>query len=361
MIKNPRLLLVLSVFLGLGLTGILAGCNMPGAASSQANLDVTQAYQTIQAKLTFAVGQTPVGTSSPTGSEPSPTATISPQEDASVTPTQNSTINATVTTNPQVTADSCDLAAAGYPKIDITIEDDTAMEPGESFTKIWRVENVGTCTWTKDYDAVFFSGEIMDASSSQPLESSVVPGSSIDISVNMVAPAQAGTYQGNWKLRNADGVLFGIGPGGESPFWVRIKVISDVAETVTIAPSPTPTAEVQASGSITLVLDDGLDLDNLSVNAGNPDLRYRTTIIDLRYQLFPVIGVTVSVFGDSQPTLSDCQTANLANAPIFLNDLPVGTYICHRTNLGLPGWTRFDGIDPDTEMVTLLVLTWKMP
>lgn len=363
MSKKFNLPLIFSMMICLGACGMLAGCNMPGVEPSQVTLNVTQAYQTLQAKLTLAVGQTPLGTPSPDALEQEDAPTLTPSMDASATATATNLAADLITNtpNPQATQQSCDQAAAGYPKIDIEIEDDTEMAPGESFTKIWRIENVGTCTWTTDYEVVFFSGEIMDASPSQPLSGSVPPGSSIDISVNMVAPVQAGTFQGNWKLQNAEGEMFGIGPGGESPFWVRIRVVSGAAETSTPAPSPTPTLEVQVTGSISLALDDNLDLDTLLVNSENADIRYRKTLIDSRYQLIPSLGVMMSLFGEVQPTFSDCQAANLSNTPVFINDLPVGTFICYRTNLGLPGWARYDGIATDTEILTLAVLTWRMP
>ena len=360
MSKKFNLSLMFSIIISLALCGSLSGCNMPGAAISQSTLNVTQAYQTLQANLTLAVGRTPLGTSSPTATELGDTPTITPQTDATATATPTTDL-VTNTPNPQATQPSCDQAAAGYPKIDIEIEDDTEMAAGESFTKIWRIENVGTCTWTTDYEVVFFSGEMMDAPPSQPLSSSVPPGSSIDISVNMVAPVQAGTYQGNWKLQNAEEQMFGIGPGSESPFWVRIKVVSEITETSTPVPSTTTTPEVQVNGPISLALEDNLDLDTLLVNSENPDLRYRKTLIDSRYQLVPALGVSLSVFGEVQPFLTDCQAANLTNTPLFLDDFAVGTYICYRTDLGLPGWSRYDGIDPDTEVLTLMVLTWRMP
>jgi hypothetical protein len=89
----------------------------------------------------------------------------------------------------------------------------------------------------------------------------------VDISVDMIAPATAGTYQGNWKLRNASNVFFGIGPGGGSPFWVRIVVstsLTSVATTsasTTITPTTPQPGGVQASGQRTLANNDGLDLD----------------------------------------------------------------------------------------------------
>ena len=361
MSKKFSLPLKIYLLLSLCLCMILASCNMPGETGSQTTLNVTQAYQTLQARLTFAVGQTPLATSSPTAPVSEGDSTNTPLIEFTATPTNPSTTLPTDTPNSQESQPVCDQAGAGYPKIDIEIEDDTEMAPGEAFTKVWRIANAGTCAWTTDYKVVFFSGEIMGASSSQPLEETVPTGSSIDIAVSMVAPEQTGTYQGNWKLQNADGEMFGIGPEGESPFWVRIQVVSEFSETATATPSLTPTTEIQASGAVTLTVDDTLDLDTLEINAGTTDIRYRKAVVDLRYQLFPVIGVTVSAFGGIQPTLSQCQGASLANAPIFLDELSVGDYICYRTNLGLPGWIRFDGIDSSTETVSLLILTWKLP
>jgi len=355
--KLPRFSKMLAIGLFFLWSYTLVGCNMPGIENSQLGLDVTQARQTVDARLTQAIGLTPTHDSLSQAQNPTTSPII---ENTSI-----SNLASTPTANPagteaaEVPTAGCDQAAAALPKIDISIEDDTEMASGEAFTKIWRVVNVGTCSWTTDYDVVFFSGELMDASTSLHLSESVSPNESVDISVNMVAPQEPGTYQGNWKLRNVDGTLFGIGPGGESPFWVRIKVVSAEIETAT--PTLAPTTDVQASGSASLALNDNLDLDTLLVNAGGPDLKYRTTLIDPRYQLVPLVGVKMSIFGSTQPGLMDCKAAILASSPIILKELVTGTYLCHRTDLGLPGWFRFDGLDSDTGAITLQALTWKLP
>ncbi|MEJ2448429.1 MAG: NBR1-Ig-like domain-containing protein [Anaerolineales bacterium] len=51
------------------------------------------------------------------------------------------------------------------------------------------------------------------------------PGASIDVSVELRAPEEAGTYQGNWGIKNTNGLAFGIGPAGV-PFYVKIKVVN---------------------------------------------------------------------------------------------------------------------------------------
>lgn len=109
---------------------------------------------------------------------------------------------------------------------DITVPDGTTFKPGETFTKTWRLKNTGTCKWTTAYSLIYVSGEKMGTVTSVNLPSEVLPGNMVDVSVNMTAPSIQGHYQGNWQLRNAAGVLFGIGLKANSYFWVEINVSS---------------------------------------------------------------------------------------------------------------------------------------
>jgi hypothetical protein len=108
---------------------------------------------------------------------------------------------------------------------DVSIPDDTTFIPEQTFTKTWRLKNTGSCTWTTSYSVVFASGEQMSAPSSVNLPHNVAPGQTVDVSVQMKAPAANGTYKGQWKLRNASGYVFGVG-SGNSAFWVQIKVFA---------------------------------------------------------------------------------------------------------------------------------------
>jgi len=91
------------------------------------------------------------------------------------------------------------------------------LDPGETFTKTWRLKNVGACSWTPSYAVVFSSGNQMGGPSAQALAGNVNPGQTVDLSVNLTAPSDPGTYSGYWKLRNASGATF-------AQFYVRIKV-----------------------------------------------------------------------------------------------------------------------------------------
>ncbi|MEN9564744.1 MAG: hypothetical protein RIR73_2988, partial [Chloroflexota bacterium] len=91
---------------------------------------------------------------------------------------------------------------------DLTIRDDTVLMLGETFKKIWRIKNTGTCAWKKDFAMTFFSGTSMDGLTS-PINQYVAPGNTAKISVPMTAPKTEGTYTGYWILSTSDGTKFG--------------------------------------------------------------------------------------------------------------------------------------------------------
>ncbi len=143
------------------------------------------------------------------------------------------TLTATPTpfiTPPPVTPAACDRVAF---VADVTVPDGASFAPGAAFTKSWRLQNIGSCTWTQDYALVFHSGELLGAPSVVNLPLTVAPGQMVDVAVNAVAPTAPGTYQGNWILRNPSGALFGLGAGGTHPFWMLIKVAGNAPVTDT--------------------------------------------------------------------------------------------------------------------------------
>jgi hypothetical protein len=97
--------------------------------------------------------------------------------------------------------------------------------PNTKFTKIWRLQNVGTCTWTTDYKVVYDSGNQMEGPAEVNLPMDVKPGETTDIAVDLYAPGWPGSYIGYWKLKSGNGTSFGIGSKANSVFYV--KVISD--------------------------------------------------------------------------------------------------------------------------------------
>ncbi|MBI5838487.1 MAG: hypothetical protein HZB19_00160 [Chloroflexi bacterium] len=107
---------------------------------------------------------------------------------------------------------------------DVTVPDGTTFAPNTSFTKTWRLKNIGTCTWTTSYQLMFDSGEKMGGPDTAAMPTNVAPGQTVDITIGLVAPATAGSYRGYWKFKNASGVPFGIGSAATKSWWVEIKV-----------------------------------------------------------------------------------------------------------------------------------------
>jgi hypothetical protein len=126
-----------------------------------------------------------------------------------------------LTSTPTATATPCDQVRFIN---DITVPNGTVLEPDTQFTKVWRVQNTGACTWGDDYAIVYVSGSRMNADYVVSLPEEVVPEQIVDIPVNMIAPTKKGTYTGYWQLRNASGVLFGLGKDAAESFSVTIKV-----------------------------------------------------------------------------------------------------------------------------------------
>jgi hypothetical protein len=226
---HKKLLLPLSLILL-----VMLSCNMPGVArptESGASALYTAAAQTVIAQMTQVSG--PPATPAATGMVPTfqpPTAGPTQAQPTQASPTQAPGTNtapaptALPTSTPAPTSVPLPCDAVRFVK-DVTIADNTEFAPGVKFTKTWRLRNNGTCTWTTGYSVVFVSGDAMSAPSTVALPHNVAPGDTVDVSVPMVAPDKAGTYRGNWMLRNASGALFGLGTDGSKPFWAQIKVV----------------------------------------------------------------------------------------------------------------------------------------
>ncbi len=186
---------------------------------------------------------------------PPPTVTGTPP-----TSTPTKTPPPATTTVPPSSCDKVQFVA------DVTVPDGTTYAPGQTFTKTWRLKNVGSCAWTTSYQLAFFGGEQMGAPASAAFPRNVEVGQTIDISVNMTAPSAAGSYRGNWMFKNASGALFGIGSQANKPWWVDIKVSGP---TVTPGgPSKTPTPTSTSGGpTVTPMPGSALDFASTACNA----------------------------------------------------------------------------------------------
>ncbi|MDY0125583.1 MAG: NBR1-Ig-like domain-containing protein [Anaerolineaceae bacterium] len=109
---------------------------------------------------------------------------------------------------------------------DLSIPDGTKLNAGTAFTKIWRLQNSGSCNWDSGFDIVFTKGNQLGANAVYDIPYAVPSGQYVDISINMVAPSVNGKYSSEWMLKSSNGVVFGTGSDSKGPFWVRMESIN---------------------------------------------------------------------------------------------------------------------------------------
>ncbi|MBL8102672.1 MAG: hypothetical protein JNM02_09100 [Anaerolineales bacterium] len=184
-------------------------CNAPGNSATPDTFATLNGLYTASAQTLEAAGTQTGYTVTP--GLPLPTATV-----GTSLPATN-----TVTSGGSGTVSRCDAAQFLG---DVTYPDGSLVARNNTFVKIWRIKNVGTCTWTTSYALVFTGGDPLSGPSAVALAGTVNPGQYIEIPVTFTAPGKDGNYRGYWKLRNTAGTLFGIGNLADTAFWVDIRV-----------------------------------------------------------------------------------------------------------------------------------------
>ena len=205
----------------------LTACNFPGSKQGQitptVNMVQTAAAMTVEAIRT---GQSSDGdgievipTNTPANQETQaalPTNTLQPT-DTKVPALPTSTPWPTYTPLPTYTPYPSNTPTPPAPcnqmKFirDVTIPDETWMRPEQEFTKIWEVQNTGSCSWDAGYSIVYGdSGGMLGASASKSMPSTPVdPGEKVQIAIAFTAPDSDGIYTSVWRMQDGSGNKFG--------------------------------------------------------------------------------------------------------------------------------------------------------
>jgi mRNA-degrading endonuclease toxin of MazEF toxin-antitoxin module len=149
----------------------------------------TEAVKTVIAAVTQTAAALPTETPAPPTETPVPTETVSPTPEDTPTATQVICNNAI------------------YVE-DVTIPDESEVNPGQRFTKTWKVKNTGACDWTRAYSLRYGFGDRMGGLITY-LEDIVPAGDEVEISIQLVAPQIPGSYRGYWVLNDNNGYTFG--------------------------------------------------------------------------------------------------------------------------------------------------------
>lgn len=236
-----RLILITTLLIGWSSASCTSlALPQPAAQGSQASIAMNtlaaQTWEALQTQNYLPATPTPLPTwtiSEPTSSPvpthfiidtPIPTSARGPLP--SITPLFPTLVFAPTPTPPTGTPGT-PVAPCYLAKMiaDATIPDGFSMPPNLPFTKVWRIKNVGSCTWDASYSFIFVSGDRMQGKS-EPFTTPVPPGMTTDITINLISPKEPGNFRGNWMLQT-NNIFFGSGSSGTQPFWVQIQVTGE--------------------------------------------------------------------------------------------------------------------------------------
>ena len=224
---------------------LLASCGGADAEPTATNTLRPDQVQTLAIE-TFSAALTGTALAAPSDT-PVPTLTASPTIGAIVT----------ITRGPASSIQTVPATASCYRLTfvsDVTVNDNTAMTPGQAFTKTWKVLNSGSCAWDAGFKFAFKGGEAMNGAT-YVLPSAVAANATVDISVEMTAPAKTGTLRGDWQMSTAGGQFFGdivyvqVVVGGTTGTAISATgtAITATVAAATATPSQTPVTPSPAS------------------------------------------------------------------------------------------------------------------
>ncbi len=182
---------------------VLLACAVPGLPLPAASSPTTApgAIQTIVvATAGAAQTQTALVLPSPTEtSTPTPLSTSTPTD----TPTPTATFLLSTATSPPTATEPfvTQSAGSGCELVSQLPSNDTMYASRERFTVEWTLKNTGSASWlSNNVDFSRSGGKDMSGKDVYDLPNNVGPGAQVTLSVDMRAPANAGTYTSNWRL-----------------------------------------------------------------------------------------------------------------------------------------------------------------
>ena len=321
---------------------LLGACNLPTTESTE-DVDATTIAATSAVVFTQAAETAIVSL---------PSATTAPIATAIPTNTIAPTIPPATATNTPI---PCNRAS--FVK-DVNYPDNTEVLPNTVFTKTWQIKNNGSCTWTSGYVLLFDSGDQMGASATAPITGGTVsPGATIEISVNLTSPVAAGTYQGKFKLRSGDNIVFGINANGQEPFWVKI-VVPVPTPTPGVPTLPPPPPPLHSSGSLNIGSSYNVDLDEgvIAPLASDRDFKFDAVTATEKY----ITSQNSAAFVDKGVTLpskTQCSGITISLIKIPLSSSLVNHYFCYKTNLGRVGYFKITAYNGST--LSIDYRTWE--
>jgi len=192
---------------------LLSACGptaTPAAPTQDVNAIYTQAAATIVGGITQTAAAMPSATPVPPTATPEPSATPTEAQIAALTPTPAPVTGSTASTATAVPVDPATAFGCYNATFiaHVTQPYAPAFNPGDKFTKTWRVKNTGSCDWPRGFKLMFISGDRFGADTIE-IGQKVITGSYAEVSLNMTAPYLTGVVSSNWQLATDIGKPFG--------------------------------------------------------------------------------------------------------------------------------------------------------
>jgi hypothetical protein len=219
MLKTIKSLSVMGVLLSLLALSACSTATPTVAPTLDTNPLRTQVAATVWAQVTRNLARTPSAT-------PIPSLTATATATITVMPTQ--TANLVISATPTITAGTPITGTVNLSGwVSQSVADDTIFAPGAAFTLTWQLKNIGTSTWTPGYMLRFYSGNRFTAPQEVLLGKEVLPGETVDITLQMKAPITLGVYQSVWVMATNTRANF------KEPVYLQIVVAA-----ITATPAP---------------------------------------------------------------------------------------------------------------------------
>ncbi|MBI3913197.1 MAG: hypothetical protein HY327_03205 [Chloroflexi bacterium] len=208
-------------------------------------------------------------------------------------------------TNPTATATRAPVGCVNNSAFvaDVTVPDGSVIAPGQTFNKIWRVRNTGTCTWGPGDELVFIGGELMTSVNTLATPATA-PGATADLLVAMTAPTAPGNYLGNWRMKSKAGTFFG------TPVKVLINVpgqavpncpFTPLIESFTVSPSTIKPGE---SATLSWGFVKGAEIAEIDNDIGGVATPGSVTVSPSTTTTYTITGTCGSKVNKAQVTLN---------------------------------------------------------
>jgi hypothetical protein len=255
---------------------------------------------------------------------------------------------------PEADQSSCTKAFSGS----INLSEGQEFQAGETVQVVFMLINTGTCTWDSGYSLIQVGGDFSPSDTSLELTGDVIPGDSVQLSVEYTAPSQPGPYLSAWKMKDTDGGVFGQNDPPNSPVRVIIRSIPSGNPQPTPNPTqgPQPTQAPQATPDPDVSMrkngETMLDGECYDFNHGHV-IDCSDTKADFRYEYHIAMGGRLfkandTEFGEGQetePDKNDCINANYAPIPQTIYEGKYKPFKIETLASTTYGWIYIDHFD----------------